>query len=414
MVEYYGMPYENVDGSRPSGTNNRIVLDLTMRQLHKRERYLDLPDDDALIKSYPPPANEAWLRDTQCPYLYLRLRSSGAKSFYYRHKATKAAGPWEPDEDARRELIGNAADYTLDAARQKAELMRLGGGMQWPYPKHLCRNTRLGAIFLEFKIQHPSRHSDWFADRNSLLENHLLPQHRDNFLTGISRAQWEAVIDTVTFQRPARAPRFLKALKSFLSWTVQAGYLKANPLAKVSLQEMAAPVRTRLTLAEICEIRVAARLIDPPWNAIFELLISTGEAFESVRYIHSLDFSPDFQTPHWNVNLTRNQRLGGGAIRTVPLSKIALELLTSYRHIRGLLFQSTRTQRAVPINLCSERIEQLRCGARIQKPWGVRELRRSILIEVGDNWGDQHSIREWQNRLDSAEQRRPLENEIIL
>ena len=246
-----GMPFEDIDPT-PFGA---MTYPEVPKKKKRRRSDLRLDLTDELIKAFPPPYSEAWLRDLQSD-LAVRLRCSGSNAFYLLLDSDK---PLHPDADgqvARREFLGSVEDYTVAEARKKAGWAKTAISADRRKPR-LRRDMWIRAIVDEYLKEHNPRDSEWFVTTETLLRNYLVPKFGDNFLAGVQKDQWLLLIDKVALEKQSRGSNLLKVLKAFLWWSVRRGLLHANPLAREKLEIPALRHAVHLDapeLAIICEV----------------------------------------------------------------------------------------------------------------------------------------------------------------
>ena len=125
--------------------------------------------------------------------------------------------------------------------------------------------------------------------------------------------------------------RDIQALRRFLSWAVEEGYLAANPLSRVPLAEERRKPRVMISLEEeeLLLAQAAPHLV-PIVTCALDTGLRRGELL-SQRWEH-IDFAR-------RLLLVTHSKTCGGEGRAVPLTNRVFNLLTAKRKHQGLVFQ---------------------------------------------------------------------------
>jgi integrase len=394
-----GLPCTDIEEGYPP------LTDPSLFRRAKPRSPISIPLSEELVRlaQSPKGSKEAWIQDAQHSSLHLRIRASGAKSYYHVQRRQKVMYPGEVGEDARREYLGSAAELSINDARRRADSRIRGIELALPH-KRLRRDTRAREAVRLYKEEFPSCHSQWNTTKNRLLDTKFEPICGDRFLPGIKRAEYDVLIEEALSVCPSRGIHLLKALKAFLYWAAAAGLLQANPLAKVRI-ELPHRWRPRLLKAQLITIIDAATKVGAPWDAIFTLAIFTGATFEDVRRIQGADI--DWIRSAWHVRPRgrRPPKLGC----CIPLVPECLASLTRYRTTQGYLFASAKLLDPTPINVYPEVISRITTTSNIGK-WELFDIWRSVKSSLGpkpfpqdwDRWGA--SLRETRAELQQEQE----------
>ncbi len=381
-VSHSAMPYVDIEphlasGSIPAAREMPVVL------------------TDALVRVAQPRQRETWVPDKESPWLALRIRPTGNKSFYFHSSGREEFGTW-------REQIGNAETYTVAEARRKAEWIaaRLANGER-PTKARPRRNAPFEKAVSEYFRSHPPASSDWFMTVKSLFDRYLIPRFTGHPLPSVRKDQWLLVIELVALEQPGRAINLHKASRAFLTWACRNGLIETNVLAATKPELPPSRSPRFLSVNELAAIFDAAQSLGPPWAAMVGLIILTGKAIKDVRWMDASHI--DWDQGAWRIESLPTYDGLDMPDRRVKLPPQAMALLAPYRQWRGLLFPSPRgILNPKPINLHGRIIEEVRNRSGVPNRWGMRDVRRSVARELKRLRGQPASLAVWAQRLEDV------------
>jgi integrase len=378
-----GMPFEFDEQLSQEEIDQILVVRERNCLASSRHHSVALTDD--LVRSVQSGPREKWIRDLVIPYLHLRVRPSGHKSYYLVAGSDRRLPRDQRFEEARRECIGDLSHFTIAEARIKAG-WSMGIVQHVKPPPKLRRDMRINEAVVKYYNDYPPEASDWNITKKSLITQYVLPRCGDETFSGVTLDRWILYCENAAMDKRSRGKNLHKTLGALLSWAVQRGLLRANPLSKSKFELPPLRKPAYLGIEDLAAIWEAARELGEPWFTMIGLVILTGAGIEDVRRIQRGDI--DQERSEWKIERVRR---GGFHTRCplpiVPLSPEALALLSLPSNREDYLFPSPSSLRPAPINFYSERLEGLRARSKIEKTWGMRDCRsaaHSKIVEYGE------------------------------
>jgi len=390
----HGLPFKDIDAD-PS--NSREVMSNLVPS-----KILAVSLTDELVQVAVCASKESWVYDEGFPGLLLRLRPAGGKSYYYLRSAREDGG-------SGRDFVGDASDFTISQAREKARWIADGNYLAEPTRQFPLKLTLRKASAKYFQ-EHSLDESGWFKTVEQRFDRDILPKLGARALVSIRKRDWLTQIETVTLDAPRRGVALLRALKSFLNWAVSRNLLEANPLSrhKIELPDFPAPeAPPRLSIRNLADIYEKAVQLGEPWSSMVRLMILTGVPMETVRHLRGSDVD-------WDKHFWVLERHGGfdgpDTVVSVCLSAEAMTLLEPYRDRTGYFFASPKTRStngfnigpAAPINFYTEVLDRLRRLTYVQWRWGVRDIARGVGSAIEESGDAKVAVRLWATRLAKA------------
>jgi integrase len=272
---------------------------------------------DAVIPHVQPPtAGRLELADAACRGLWLRVTTTGAKSFALRFRSNGRS---------ERLLLGHYPDLALRDARKLADAMRreVAEGKNPSAHKRGASARNFAVLADRYMEEHARRFKRSANEDERNLRLHVLPRwaHRD--VTKIERADViELVERIVSAGTPIAANRVQALVSKMFSFAVDAGLVKANPCIRLSKRGQE-NVKTR-TLTD-AEIRLFwNRVIEPPvsrpvgiaFRLVLALGVRPGEV--SVMAVSELELEGD-KPVAWTIPPARSKN---GRAHFAPLSPL--------------------------------------------------------------------------------------------
>ena len=261
----------------------------------------------------------------------LRIRSSGHKTFILQYRV---------EGRVKKYKIGNFGDWTVQQARKEAgKLRRLVDEGQDPMEWKQVRTTEgpesVGALcdlFLERHAKHLKQEVSWKEDQRRI-NKRIKPRLGHLRADKLTESEVDGLFHDIGRDHPVEANRVLVLLASIYSWAIRKGHLPSdtpNPASR-SKQDLY-PEKER---ARVLKSDERPRLLeaidlepDPFHRAIFRLLLLTGlRKSELLNARHS-----DLDLKKRTLHLPKTK---SGMPRTVPLSKVAVEIIRDLPRCEG-------------------------------------------------------------------------------
>ncbi|MDQ8754730.1 Arm DNA-binding domain-containing protein [Sphingosinicella sp. LHD-64] len=230
---------------------------------------------DPLVAALNAQPKEYAMHDYEVQGLYIRVRSSGLKSWYYRPGHKKSLGA---------KHLGSFPTMSVQAARNEArraeyELSR-GGRL-----KETSRPSALETVCDAFAayLSHGScfRSSEWQSRVRREFDRHFLPTIGDLYLQRMTASQAEAACACRPTYYGTRNLRDI--LRSFLSWAVETGRITTNVLKGNRSPPRPEPrLRQKVTPSDLGELWRACEVLPINWKWAFRLLIVSGLSMKEV------------------------------------------------------------------------------------------------------------------------------------
>lgn len=246
--------------------------------------------------------------DAICPGLYLRVASTGSKTFYIIVRAGKL----------KRVKIGSYPSISLATARQLAmEKMR-----KWTFspaapplelPPNQATLSLRGLIDSYSKLHLQVRVKTWKNVLASLRQPAV--QHlQDRPVDSIDKREIVDVLDNlVAAGKPHAATNLLKALRAAFNWANDRGDMKGNPCERVR-QPVATTQRDRiLTDGEIGRVLRACDHVPFPFGAMVRVLLHTGARRNEVAHMRWSELAGNV----WTLPAARSKS-GRANVLTLP------------------------------------------------------------------------------------------------
>jgi integrase len=207
-------------------------------------------------------------------------------------------------------------------------------------------------------------------------------------LNSIARRDILAVLDERARNAgPYAANRWLAANRGLFNWALSRDYIAASPFVGVRPAIKEQPRERTLSPDEIARLWKAWKTESYPFGAALQLLLTTGLRrcevtdlkWSEIR-VKPLDPEPDGFTPvAWEIVLPP-ERCKNKKQHVVPLSDLAMEILSTIPRINGYVFAAGHSPGGIFRG--KARADAL-CGV---NGWRIHDLRRTVatgLIELG-------------------------------
>jgi len=294
----------------------------------------------ALVEKVKPPKSgrtEYW--DTHVKGFGLRVTDKGRKSFVAMTRIggrklvrvtlrQPVAGPKYGDcvAKARAEAI-----EIVEKARRGEDPRHSSRGHDWPDTV-----KKAAELFLENYVRREGLRSADQIERQFRVD--ILPVIGDREIDRVSRDDMHMVIDTIAKRTPVGANRVYATLSRFCNWSVSQRYLSVSPLVGMARPFKNEKSRDRVLSRD--EIGCLWKIWDAqtyPFGYMAKLLLVTGQRRNEVKLMRWQDV--DLEKAIWTIPaaVAKNNEA-----HIVPLSQLALELLSSVPQVGDYVFTTGR------------------------------------------------------------------------
>ena len=233
---------------------------------------------DRGISALKPQEKDSFVADGRG--LYLRVHTSGTKTFMYR---SRVGGK------ARWVTMGEYPLMTLAEARRKA--LELATGM-------LPSRVTVQTVYDEW-LPHINKTYKSPAQVAYRVTKHFLPRFADRLLAQITRAEISKLLTEVAAKAPVMANRVLADIKLLFSYAVERGWIESSPAHLITQRTVGGKEVTRdrvLTVNELAELicilrsnhsprRDCTTKFDPATRLALALALLTGQRSNEIRSI---------------------------------------------------------------------------------------------------------------------------------
>jgi integrase len=305
------------------------------------------------------------------PGLGLRIREGGSRKWIFQYRF---AG------QQRRDTIGNAAAWTLEAARKKARELRVkvDDGFD-PRVEKAVRIEESKTIFSSvMKDCLEARERDMrprsFAEFKRHLEKHWSPLHKLP-ITGIARATVAGRLREIANDSgPVAADRARSSLSAMFAWAIGEGLCDENPVNGTNKNSK--DVERERSLDDIELVTVWKVAPDNDYGRIVKLLILTGQRRDEIGSMRHSEIDLKAKVLRLPAARTKNKRE-----HIVPLSDLAIDILESAdtRDGRDLVFGNGEGG----YSGWSHSKAKLDEAAGIKTAWTLHDIRRTVRTGLG-------------------------------
>jgi integrase len=341
-----------------------------------------------------PPSKEKTYRDGKVLGLFLKVRPSGAASWFLlpridgvQKKLTLGSYPVLGAMEARRKATeargkvaaGQDPAGEKQAARRAAKAEREAEG------------DLIEKVVETFIERHAKAHTRDWRETKRLLEKNAVERWKGRRLSTITRAQAHDLYDAMADRGAAiSANRLHTQLNVMSAWAVERGIIEKNPFEgiKAPTSEKGRQRDRVLTDDELRLVWSAAEAVAWPFGPAVKLLMLTGQRRDEVAQMEWREV--DLARATWTLPALRSKNRRE---HTVPLSDEALTILKSLPRTAdrdGYVF--TTTNGRVPVSgfnrakiQIDAAIAELRVagpGSSDQEPWVFHDLRRTCATNL--------------------------------
>lgn len=348
-----------------------------------RHRLMALDDDepprsrsvrltDEIVSGFQLCARESVVHDTTVSRLFLRVRPTGSKAFYF---ACTPAGPGRQ----RKVFIGSAQDLSVDQARWLA-LDRWEEERAKGVPRkrtRLAQDISVGEAFEAYRSREVSARSVNHSRHIQRVLGPFVDAYRDHHIAQLRRGVLTSWVAQAGAVAPSRSRAAHKALRAFLSWCVDTGAFEYNALAGAPAASKVSNWHRVLSSRELRNIYVASAELDAPWRVLVGFLMLTGATVETARRLHRSQV--DVPRGLWSWEKCAPWDL---PLHWMPLSAQCCRLLSQIPNPEEYFFQSPRKRRPDATHLHRGILRELQRLSGISD-WSWRDLVRSVRATLG-------------------------------
>ena len=327
------------------------------------------------------PTKRVEIGDSILPGLYLVVQpSSEAKSWAVRSrvdgrpiKITIGQFPAFGLAEARAEAskivraLAEGRDPRHDRAEREAE------------QKRARRETLKAAVVAYLKDREGELRPKTLIEIKRHLETHWQPLH-DRALRVITRREIaDVMVELKARSGPVAMNRARAALSALYAWAIARGLADASPVQ--GTPKAAEKSRERvLSLTEMRQIWAATE-DSSDHDVIVRLAMLLGQRRDEIGGMRWDEIDLDELAPTWTLP---GSRVKNGRMHVVPLSPVAVELLKRRPTIAGHpnVFGKRAGQPFSGWSRCKARLDQ---RLRIEQPWTLHDVRRSLATHIADH-----------------------------
>jgi len=354
----------------------------------KRADPLTFSTAPGLVKLKRPDTGKEDYRDARCPGLFVRISSSGARTF---RCVLKVKGKTEVRQ------LGHVADTELAEARaivdRAKELNRAGLD---PWQEIDAERKRdddtfeaIAKTFMRLYVDRECKPTTARDYKRVLIDGPDAKPLRAKPLRDITRRDIEDVLDGIEGRGKLIAANRARAyLSAFFNWCAGRGYFRDDevlPTARVGRRLKNEPVRTRtLSVAEARAVWDLAGELGYPWGPYFRLLLLTGQRRGEVAGMRRADIAADLWTQADNKASRKH---------LVPLVPAAVAELDGLPQIGETYVFTTTGETPVSgfskaLKLISDKLAEKRkedpdaYAGLLAEKWSAHDLRRTLATEL--------------------------------
>ncbi|MCJ2043062.1 site-specific integrase [Methylobacterium sp. J-078] len=338
----------------------------------------------------PDPEKRLEIPDATLPGFYLVVQPSGAKSWAVRYRVNGRP---------RKYTIGPYPLFDLSKARSVArEALQSAALGRDPYlakreaaaasvAAEEDRVSRVIALYVERHLK-PNGKPRYAEEAEALLRNHVEPRWGSRRIGEVTRKDVVAMNDSLTDSgMTAGANRVFSAARAMFNFALSREIIETTPFLGLKPPVSETSRDRVLTDVEVRLVWRAAEAVGPPFGAMVQLLLLTGQRRDEVARMVRGEVDGDL----WTIPAPRTKN---SLEHLVPLSAAAAELLAALPRIAGrpgYIFTRTGT---APISdyssskakldaamLAIAREDASRAGRDpkgvLIKPWRLHDLRRT-------------------------------------
>ncbi len=320
----------------------------------------------AVERLTPPKAGRLEVFDKLLPAFGLRVSETGHKSWFLFYRA---------GGKQRRHTLGTLATIpSLADARELARrvLRDVQAGKDPAAPKVAeppARVDSVASVASQFVEKYAKPINRSWREIEKLLQRHVVSRWGPRDIRTITRRDVRELLNELVDRgHPIAANRALAAMRKLCNWAIGEDILPVNPCDGLRAPGKEIARDRVLTDDELAELWRAADTIGGVAGGFFQLLILTAQRRDEVASMRwdDLDIGKRVWTlPRAN---TKNDKS-----HVVPLSELAIEILTNLPHFGQFVFTTTGDKPIAGFSKLKDRIDSVAGFA----DWRIHDLRRT-------------------------------------
>ena len=278
--------------------------------------------------------SEYW--DAVIPGFGLRVTDAGGKSFFLRTRSgseqlrmswSYPAASLEAARAAAKAVLADIATG-IDPKVKRAEAEREAARAKANTVDEVC------ALFVE-RYAKPKNRSWKETDR--ILKLDVIPRWSGRPIEKIKKRDIIDLLDALVDRgSPTMANRVLACVRKLFGWCVERGIIEHSPVTGIKAPSRETSRDRVLLDGELKEVWQAAAVLDWPFGPFTQLLILTAQRRDEVAGMAWSEI--DFDHALWTIP---KERAKNGLAHEVPLSRPALDILSSLPRMGSLIFTTT-------------------------------------------------------------------------
>lgn len=325
---------------------------------------------DAMVQKVKPAPKgkriEYW--DAIIPGFGLRVTDAGGKSFFLRTRlhAEQLRLSWPYPATSLEAARATAKEVLADVERgidpkvKKAEAEREAARTKANTVEEVC------ALFVE-RYAKPKNKS-WKATER-ILKVEVIPHWTKRPIDTITKRDVIELIDRVVDRGcPTLANRLLDCVRKLFGWSVERSIIERSPAAGIKAPSKEISRDRVLADDEIKAVWQASVTEGWPFGPLVQLLMLTAQRRSEVAGMAWKEI--DLDRALWTIP---KERAKNGLAHEVPLSKLAIEVITNLPRTGSLVFSTTSTTPVSGFTVAKRRLDQY-SGV---SGWTLHDLRRT-------------------------------------
>ena len=339
--------------------------------------------NDPFIKFYKAPDKRVEVYDENIQGLALRVTPTGHKSFVFRYRY---------NNKVKRYTIGSYPNVGLAQARSDAKELsyKVSRGIdpneekrqnKKPAPKEFT----FSELCERFKKRHlPSLRKSTSDEYLRIIDKELNPVFGRFEAKEISRKQIIDLLDKIAYDRKTvtLSNRIRSVISSIFSFGVDKAIVEVNPVLSIRKKKNS---NKRDRVYSEKELKILWKAFEnqaEPIQSIYKMLLISGQRSSETRRIKWAHL--DFEKKLWTIP---EEETKGGRTHIVPLSEMALELLSNIKPLTStsnFVFKSPKSENA-PIRWVHKATERIKIETGIDdfRPHDLRRTMASNTAQLG-------------------------------
>jgi integrase len=322
--------------------------------------------------------------------LALRIRPSGHASFWVRkggYTPIKVCAVEAGLAHARKEALKIAASRAQGvdpaATRRAAKAVKTVEDV---------RRDRIGQVVEDYVAKRCKAEGfrSWRSVQGCLRRN-VVVRWADIRIGDIDKAMVADLLDGIVDTGKKRQASLVYAhLSSMFKWAVGRGLLEHNIMQGAAKPASNPPRERVLSDEELRLVWLASKRMGYPYGHVVRMLMVSGQRKSEAANAPWAEF--DIASKAWTIP---KERTKNGRQHTLPLSPLALEILSDVERNNDFLFHTGRPSPATDYARAKTRLDDLIAdmnGGKALEHWTLHDLRRTAATRMGDIGVQPHII----------------------